>query len=58
MGTKERLKELEDKVTKGLEEAYKRMVKFKRYKSSPIVISKDGKVVRVNADEIQLDGEK
>lgn len=55
MGTKDKLKDLEDKITRGLEESYKKMVKFKRYKNSPIVISKDGKIVKIDPDFIELD---
>jgi len=54
MGTKDKLKELEEKITKGLEESYKKMVKFKRYKNSPIVISKDGKIIKVDPNSIEL----
>jgi len=55
MGTKDKLKELEEKITKGLEESYKKMVKFKRYKNSPIVISKDGEIVKIDPNLVELD---
>lgn len=47
MSIKEQLQELEDKVGKGLEGAYKKMVAHKEYKNTPIVQSKDGKIVKV-----------
>ena len=47
MGVKEQLEELESKLGKGLKEAYKDMVKFKEYKNTPIVQSKDGKIVKI-----------
>jgi len=47
MSIKEQLQELEEKIEKGMEKAYERMVKHKKYKNTPIVRSKDGKVVKV-----------
>lgn len=41
------LKELEDKLRLGLEKAYQQMLEFKRQKKSPLVISKDGKIIKV-----------
>ncbi len=53
MVIREQLKELEDKLAKGLEEAYRKMILFKKQKNSPVVISKKGKVVKIDADKIQ-----
>ena len=39
------------KIIKGLELAYQRMVEFKKSKNSPIVVSKDGKVVKLDPFE-------
>jgi hypothetical protein len=52
MKNKKKLLELEDKVAKGLEEAYRKMVEFKKYKKSPIIVSRDGKVVEIDPEEI------
>lgn len=52
MGIKESIQELEEKVVKGLEEAYRKMVKFKKQKNSPLIVSRDGKVVEIKPDEI------
>jgi imidazolonepropionase-like amidohydrolase len=52
METREKLRELEEKVTLGLEKAYEKMVKFKKQKNSPLVISKNGKIVRIPAEKI------
>ena len=43
MENKEQLQELEDQIVKGLEEAYRKMVLFKKRVNSPIVIEKNGK---------------
>lgn len=52
MGIKEQLKELEDKISKGLEEAYRKMVEFKKQKNSPLIISRNGEIVEIKAEEI------
>jgi hypothetical protein len=53
MGIKEQLQELEDKIASGLEEAYRKMVEFKKRKKSPIVMSRNGEVVKIEPDKIQ-----
>lgn len=52
METREQLRQLEEKVAKGLEKAYQRMVEFKKQKNSPLVISKNGKILRIPAEKI------
>jgi len=52
METREQLRQLEEKVALGLEKAYEKMVAFKKQKNSPLVISKNGKVVRIPAEKI------
>ena len=42
-----KLKELEEKVKKGLELAREKMITFKKEKGTPIIISEDGKVVEI-----------
>ena len=41
-----------DKIIEGLERAYKKLIEFKKYKKTPIIVSKNGKVVEIYADEI------
>ena len=41
----------QNEIIKGLELAYERMVEFKKSKNSPIVISKNGKVVKLDPFE-------
>jgi hypothetical protein len=48
-------KELEkerDLIIKGLEESYERLVRFKKANNSPLVISKNGKVVEIPPEDI------
>lgn len=52
MGIKEQLQELEDKIAKGLEGAYEKMLKFKKHKNTPLVISEDGKVVKIHPEDL------
>ncbi len=52
METKKQIREIREKIIKGLEDAYRSLVEFKKQKNSPLIISKDGKVVEVNPDEI------
>lgn len=53
MGTKEQLKEERDKIVKGLEETYKRLVEFKKQKNSPMIVIREGKIVAVDPNEVQ-----
>lgn len=48
------LKSERDKIVKGLEETYRRLVVFKRKKNSPMIIMKEGKVVAVNPYEVPI----
>lgn len=52
MGTKEQLKEERDKIVKGLEETYKKLVEFKKQKKSPMIMLIDGKIVAVDPNEV------
>ena len=47
--------DLKKQFIKGLKLAYKRMVAFKREKNSPIIISKNGKIIELNANDIDLE---
>ncbi len=52
MGTKEQLKEERDKIVKGLEETYRRLIEYKKQKKSPMIVVRNGKVVAVDPNEI------
>lgn len=41
------LEEKRVKLIKGLEESYRRLVEFKKYKKNPLVVSKHGKVEQI-----------
>lgn len=52
MGTKEQLKEERDKIVKGLEETYRKLILFKKEKNSPMVVLREGKITEVDPNDI------
>lgn len=52
MGTKEQLKEERDRIVKGLEETYRRLIEYKKEKKSPMIVIRNGKIEAVNPDDI------
>jgi len=52
METKEELQELEEKVSIGLKEAYRKMVIFEKQKNSPMIVSRNGKVIEIQPENI------
>ncbi len=52
MEINEQLQELEEKVNLGLKEAYRKMAEFKKRHNSPLIVSRNGEVVSIPANEI------
>lgn len=52
MGIKEQLQVLENEIARGLEVAYRKMVEFKKQKNSPVIVSKDGKIIEIKPENI------
>jgi sulfur carrier protein ThiS len=52
MGTKEELKEERDRIVRGLEETYRKLIEFKKQKKSPMIVVRNGKIVAVDPNEI------
>lgn len=52
MTIKEELSDLETKVSKGLKIAFKKMVEFKKFKKTPIIVSSEGKVIEIQPEDI------
>jgi hypothetical protein len=50
--TKENIKDLRTKILQGIDLAYSRLLSSKQKEDGEIVISKDGKVIRVKAREL------
>lgn len=40
-----------EKIIEGLELAYKKLIEFKKYKKTPIIVSKNGKVTEISPDK-------
>jgi hypothetical protein len=51
MNTKEK-NEIKEKILKGLELAHKKLIQTKKDRNFDLVISKNGKVVRINARDL------
>lgn len=49
---KRTFKEESDLILKGLEKAYEKMVKLKKEKNTPLVVSRNGQVIKIPANEI------
>ncbi|SHF75273.1 hypothetical protein SAMN05444483_102269 [Salegentibacter echinorum] len=52
MDRKTELKEKRKKIVAGLEETYQKLVEYKRYKKSPLIIAKNGEVLEIAPEEI------
>ncbi len=52
MDNREQLRELKEQVNLGLKEAYRKMVEFKKRNNSPLIVSRNGKIVTIPPDEI------
>ena len=52
VGIKEQLRDLEEKVNLGLQEAYRRMAEFKKQKNSPMIVSRNGRVTAIPPEKI------
>ena len=52
METKEQLKEERDKIVKGLEETYRKLVIYKKEKNSPIIVMREGKITAVDPNDM------
>ena len=49
---KKTFKEESELILKGLEKAYEKMVAFKKQKGTPLVVSEDGQIKKIPANEI------
>ena len=52
METEEQLKKERDKIVKGLEETYRRLIEYKKLKKSPMIVMRDGKIEAVDPHEM------
>jgi len=52
MSDKERAAEINEKLRIGLAAAYTNMLAFKKYKNSPVIISRDGQILAVRPEDM------
>ena len=52
------LDEFSIKVLKGLEISFQKLLEFKKQKNSPLVVMRDGKIVKIMAEDFYKDSEK
>lgn len=50
MKTKDKNLEFSDKIVKGLEKVYEKLIQFKKDKNSELVIMKNGKIVKIKPE--------
>ena len=43
--------EFRDKILKGLEITFQRLLEFKKQKNSPLVVVRDGKIVKIEVED-------
>ena len=51
MENKKQLKEERAKIVKGLEEAYRKRVEFKKSKNTPLVLIRNGKIMEIDTND-------
>ncbi|TDN90403.1 hypothetical protein DET49_10561 [Salegentibacter sp. 24] len=52
MENKSELKDRRKKIVDGLEKTYQKLVEFKRYKKSPLIIARNGKILEIAPEEM------
>lgn len=52
MEINDQLDEETEKILRGLEKAYEKMMEFKRYKKSPLIVMKDGIIQEIQPEDI------
>lgn len=53
MNESEKLNEQREKIVRGLELTYKRLIKFKKDKNSPLIVSRNGEVVELDPTKVR-----
>jgi hypothetical protein len=41
-----------EKIRDGLEKAYKKLIEYKKYKKTPIIVLKEGKIIEIPPEKI------
>jgi len=40
-----------EKIIEGLEKAYKKLIEFKKYKKTPLIVLRNGKIIELSPEE-------
>ena len=51
MGNKEQRKDIREKIIKGLNKTYEKLLEMKRRKNSVLVISENGEIIKIKPEE-------
>lgn len=52
MGSKNKIDKQTQKILTGLESSYQKLVEFKKYKKSPLIVEKDGVIMEIQPEKI------
>ncbi len=44
-----------EKIKEGLENAYKKLIEYKKYKKTPLIVSKGGEIIEIPPEKINTD---
>lgn len=50
--------ETSDKIVEGLEIAYKKLIEYKKYKKTPMVVFRDGHIVQIPPNKLKMPRKK
>ncbi|NJY63465.1 hypothetical protein HC174_11970 [Salinimicrobium sp. CDJ15-81-2] len=52
MDKREQITEKRNKIVEGLEKSYQKLVEFKRYKKSPLIVARNGEIQEIAHEKI------
>lgn len=58
MNTVEKQIEFKNKILKGLEKVYERLIEFKKQKNSELIIIRNNKIVRIKPEQLEINEDK
>ena len=53
MDKKAQIIEMRNKIIEALELSYQKLVEFKRYKKSPLIVAKNGEIIEIEPEKIK-----
>lgn len=52
MDKKAQITEKRNRIVEGLERSYQKLVEFKRYKKSPLIVARNGEIIEIEPEKI------